>query len=93
MYNLHNVGKSHKLSFLFPDLSSPPGCLLAALLVTEPGLSLRCYSCNSKEDISCWNLTSSSRDVMDKVSECNQEGMECMQKIGNVNIYNLSQYF
>merc|ERR1711973_880679 len=54
------------------------GLLLA--IVTQPGLSLRCYTCNSKDDISCWNLTSS-RDIPVKVSECPKEGMDCMQKI------------
>ena len=55
---------------------------LLLAIVTQPGLSLRCYTCNSKDDISCWNLTSSPRDIPVKVSECPKEGMDCMQKIG-----------
>ena len=69
---------------------SPAGFVLVLFLLSSPGFSLRCYNCNSRHDKSCYNLTmGKSHNTV--VQDCEQEGMECLQKVGK--IYKISYFY
>ena len=69
---------------------SPAGFVLVLFLLSSPSFSLRCYNCNSRHDKSCYNLTmGKSHNTV--VQDCEQEGMECLQKVGK--IYKISYFY
>ena len=62
------------------------GSILVISVLVQPGLSLRCYSCDSINDKTCRNLTSQTPGSAALVMKC-QKDMMCLQKVGKYHIY------
>jgi len=78
------------MTFRFPNFRKPLdktlpmfyhiGSILVISVLVQPGLSLRCYSCDSINDKTCRNLTSQTPGSAALVMKC-QEDMMCLQKV------------